>query len=78
MTATSCTRFDSGAFHRGMLGVDDDLAVVVSQRSSACTADGYGHARALPYRPSGTWPGTASRSSRGRRWRADVILRSSS
>jgi hypothetical protein len=32
MTATCRTRFDPGAFHRGMLGVDDDLAVVVSQR----------------------------------------------
>ena len=48
MTATSCTRFDSGAFHRGMLGVDDDLAAVVSQRSSACTAGGCDRDRARP------------------------------
>ena len=48
MTATSCTRFDSGASHRGVLGVDDDLAVVVSQRSSACTAGGCDRDRARP------------------------------
>ena len=66
-----------------MIGLDDDLAVVVSQRYSprtprvgfctTCTAGGCGPVRALPYRPSGTWPGTASRSSRGRRWPAEPV-----
>ncbi len=72
-------------FDRGMLGLDDDLAVVVSQRFSARTPQGRAlydpHGRRLQPRPgtplrlSGTLPGTASSSSRGRRWPADVDLR---